>query len=155
MALNLGVGGNAEQALIGQGWGDPTESGRWTLGPLAQLLIVTGSPLAGEVALTIDIARAFVVERHPLQSVELHVNGTALGSRQFAHDMPIQDSWPIVVPAAVVERLGALLIDLRLSSPAQPLELGIAADFRVLGIMVRSLHVAAASATDSLRPIRT
>ena len=140
--IDFGLGGNAEDALVARGWGDPTPDGRWTLGPIAQLLIVTETPLRGQVSLTIEIAKTYVAARHPLQTMALEVNGVAIGERRFTHGATFQPEWAVVVPAAVVERLGALLVDFRLAFPIQPLELGLDDDFRLLGVMIRAIALA-------------
>jgi hypothetical protein len=74
--------------------------------------------------------------------VALGVNGVPLGGRRFAHGTPFEPAWLVLVPAAVVERLGALLVDFRISSPVRGLEFGLDNDFRLLGVMVRAIRFA-------------
>jgi hypothetical protein len=152
--IEFGVGGNADDVILGSGWGNETGEGRWTLGPVAQMLIVTARPLRGDTSLTIEIANAFVAERYPQQTVALAVNGVALGQRRFGHGEPFERGWAVVVPANVVELLDALLVDIRPHAPARPADLGLEPDFRFLGIMVRRVRVNAVSmaATDGVGP---
>ena len=60
--VEFGVGGNADDVILGSGWGNETREGRWTLGPVAQMLIVTGKPMLGDMSLTVEIANAFVAD---------------------------------------------------------------------------------------------
>lgn len=149
--VEFGFGGNADDVILGSGWGNETGEGRWTLGPVAQLLLVTERPLRGDMSLTIEITRAFVADGHPQQTVALAVNGVAFGQRRFCHGEPFERTWRLVVPANIVERLDALLVDIRTRTPARPADLGLGPDFRFLGIMVQRVYISvgsAAAATD-------
>ncbi len=137
--MMLGEGFDDAEALFG-GWSEPERRGRWTVAPVARLLVrlaravpaldleFEAAPFLGPVARTL--------------AVELWLNGRLL--RALAYEgvdkEPLEPLMTrIEVPADAVGDDGEVLLEWRIRDPRSPHSLGVAADRRELGLFVVKL----------------
>ncbi len=136
-SLLLGEGAGDGQALLG-GWGAAEPGGRWTLGPLAQLLVGYRGHADRLRGLELD-AIPFLAAGGRSMCVEVLVNGRRAGSARYGPGAAEPVVTRLALPAGAAEPDGAVLIGLRVRDPASPHGLGVADDRRELGVFVRRL----------------
>jgi Uncharacterised nucleotidyltransferase len=135
-ALMLGEGYDDAGLLFG-GWGEPEQRGRWTVGPIARLLMSLQEP---RPALDLEFeAAAFLGRLERRQQVEVSVNGRLLGTLTYegVDRDPLE---PLMTRLALTDALigagGDVVIEWRIAEPRSPLSLGLAPDPRELGLFV-------------------
>lgn len=132
----LGRDADDERALV-RGWGGAEPEGRWTIGPLAELLVaLEGSARALELEFD---AIPFLGPAARRLRVELLVNGRRAGTVSY-DDADARPSATCVALSAKHARAGEdLTIGWRIHDPASPHALGLSDDRRELGVFVRRL----------------
>jgi len=124
--------GVTADALCGPGWSYPEPGqGTWSDGAEARLL----APCRGATTLEVEV-QVFARYGGPGRSVEVRVNGRTLR----VIDAPDQPDWPQVIslplqPADDVE------VAFVIRRPARPVDLGVNADARRLGVLVHRVRV--------------
>jgi hypothetical protein len=134
--LLLGADGGGESMFVG-GWGRAEPTGRWTIGPLAQLLLgMEGQPWPRELEFD---ATPFLGPARRTLEVDVLVNGHAVSKSVYdrASDEPIVRHAPI--PTSSADAGGEILLSWRIRDPRSPQSLGISEDRRALGLFVRQL----------------
>ena len=127
--LAFGTGTEDERMLAG-GWADAEPGGRWTYGPVARLLLRTGSaPTMLEWN-----ADPLLAPGAPRLSVDVAANGVALGAVDC-------DGGPCSAQMALGKAAtnGELLLSWRIRDPRSPSQLGLSEDPRPLGLFFRSV----------------
>jgi len=141
--LRLGQGVDDESMLAG-GWGEPEPFGRWSQGPLAQLLVRIDHPPR---TLEIECETVpFIGQDGRHLRADLLANDHHLASLDYAHERPTVQRWPL--PASTLRPGGELLLTWRVHNPASPAALGISADRRPLGLFLRRVSIAPAGCPD-------
>lgn len=126
------------------GWSFAGNSGSWTSGPLAQLLVVPTEPPSGTGIVEFHVAEVLVNARHPTQVITIDINGAAEARWLFMHGQSWEPRRFVIVPKNAVERVSGFLISLRVHAPQQLQLLGVKHDIRSLGIALRCIVVRAA-----------
>jgi hypothetical protein len=136
--LMLGEGFDDAGALFG-GWGEPESRGRWTVAPLARLLMRLARPTPAQ-ALDLEFEAApFLGPVHRRLPVEVWLNGGLLHSLVYegVDKQPLDPvATRIALPAGAVGEGGDVLLEWRVQAPRSPQSLGVAADSRALGLFV-------------------
>ncbi len=113
------------------GWGTPESWGTWSIAKQAYLRLLTQPGGVGPI--NADIAfRPFVYRDHPRIDVTFWARGNELAT--FACDRVETQVFRIMIPAGSVGADGNIDLELRISDPRSPAELGVSADSRMLGI---------------------
>ncbi len=134
-AISFGVDGGAGKYQF-SGWGKPQDSATWTKEAEASLALRLESPPAGVMELCIE-AKAYVNERKPSQTVEIIANGHLL--ERGVWETPGIERRRLHVPHEILDNQDALLLTFRFEQLQSPRELGLGADDRKLGLLVKSL----------------
>jgi hypothetical protein len=131
--------GSGGERFLGEGWSMPDETGVWTDGDKASLLLRPTDirPEDGELVLAVS---AFVTTDHPNLEVEVSALDEPLARRVFRHGEALR-LFHIPFPAAAGAQGRRMLFELRLSDPARPLDLGLSEDARRLGVRLEWLMV--------------
>jgi len=132
--LALGGGSESESMLFGD-WGDAEPLGRWTVGPVARLLMrLDGSipPLQLEFA-----AIPFLGPSGRALQAEVLLNGRAVRSLSYDAANAGTSVTRVPLPAELVGDHGDILLEWRIRDPRSPHSLGVSADRRALGLFLR------------------
>lgn len=120
------------------GWSFPEQPGRWTDGPSAKLAVKI--PPGVETLLVAELS-AFVGVAGRRQRVTISVNGRRYATLRFGDsDLPLA-SREVRIPV-LPSTDGTAVIGFRIGSPRSPSSLGLPADERQLGVLLRSLRLA-------------
>jgi hypothetical protein len=137
--FSMGLGGNGLRYLV-TGWSQPEESGTWSDGREAELLVPVQAQLSDDVVLTLHASG--LVGRGGTQVVEVWVNKLKTGAITFdeRHNKGI---FCFIVPKAALKEGDRqdLQVLLRTQSPVKPKDLGINNDTRDLRIYLVDLKV--------------
>jgi hypothetical protein len=143
--LDFSEGGDGAGALLG-GWSVAEPTGRWTDGPVASLLLSVGE-VAATLELTLD-AEPFIGRIGRRLTVDVHAGPRYIETLSYtAGDGGPSRMHRVSIAASDIDSAGELLLTLRISAPRSPLELGLAADPRKLGLYLRRLTLADAQLT--------
>jgi hypothetical protein len=140
--LSFGEGSGDEDMLAG-GWNEAESEGRWTSGPLAQLLLGVASSTTASCGpdphalefLALPLLGAPARELR----VELLANGHALATLRYGETNPGRTPVRVPIPMSVLGAKGELLLAWRIRDPRSPRELEISSDERPLGLYFQSL----------------
>jgi hypothetical protein len=134
--LLLGEDGAEQSALI-RGWGLAEPSGRWTIGPLAELLLaVDGSARALELEYD---AIPFLGKAGRRLQVDVLANGRQVGTVTYDPANPGPSATRLPLPTTRGRAGEDLLLGWRIHDPSSPHALGASEDRRELGVFVRRL----------------
>jgi hypothetical protein len=131
--------GSGAERLLGQGWSTLEQTGVWTDGEKASL-VLKQTDLAPEAAELVLAVSAFVTPDHPELKVEVSALDEQLAGRVFRQG-EAQRLLRIPWPAAAAAQAGRTLFELCLSDPARPVDLGLGDDVRRLGLHLEWLMV--------------
>jgi len=127
--------------LSSQGWSAPEGwGGTWSDGPAASLFLNLAPHQTAGLNLTLT-GHAFVNAQHPVQRVDVLVNGATIGSLRY--DDPSSTVRTLSIPGSVLQRVehGVLTVTLRFPDACAPADLGLSKDSRKLGLGVASLRL--------------
>jgi hypothetical protein len=133
------------ERFLGDGWSTPEPTGVWTYSEKASLVLKLPTAPTGDAELVLAVD-PFVTPDHPELEVEVFVQGEQVGARVFRHRKAVfglgRSHGPLraVLPASARDETGRAVVELRLSDPASPLDLGLSDDSRRLGLHLRSLE---------------
>lgn len=119
---------NGGQALLAEGWSQPEPIGCWSDGPGARLVLP--APIGGQALALVDLS-AFVPAGLPEQRVLLALDGEPA--------LTLRIGPPEIV--ALILPQGSRSIAFSLPDALAPAQIGLSADARRLGILLRSLDV--------------
>jgi hypothetical protein len=131
--------GSGAERLLGEGWSALEQTGVWTVGEEA-FLVLKPTDIPPEAAELVLAVSAFVTADHPELEVEVSALDEQLGGRIFRHGEG-QRLLRIPFPAASGAQMARIPFTLRLSDPARPVDLGLGDDARRLGLYVEWLLV--------------
>jgi hypothetical protein len=125
---------------VGQWW-EPEPWGTWT-GRDAGLIINFPQNVKTDLVLEV-LAGAFVNEKNPQITVQVHVNDVAVGSWNVSYTkgVPLYQTHTVTVPRAVLDKGSPAVIWFRTSNARSPNELGMGGDPRTLGLAVVRLRM--------------
>ena len=123
-------------ALLGRGWSDPEADGTWSFGDRAELFVAR-PPGAGRegLALRLDLVGFAPADDVP-QEVEVAVAGQAVAAWSLPDRQPQRRT--LELPPGPP---GTVAIELRVRSPARPVDRGLNPDDRRLGVQLRAMRV--------------
>jgi hypothetical protein len=137
--LILGRHGNAGPCLL-HGWSVPEDGFSWSVGQESRLQIpLPALPPGKEAVLELDLNPFVVPGRTTGQRLALSVNGVAL----FAGTIEGESTIALRIPPAAIDASRTLLVELAHPESRRPIDLGVNADDRQLGFMLRSAVVLA------------
>jgi hypothetical protein len=130
------------------GWwsfADARDGGRWTTGPEARLLWDV-SPSDGAFAgrdLTCRIeAEGFVTPSHPRMTALVFANDRRIATLRFVHGRTPPVAHEFTIPCGAIGGDPCLCLCFDLRHPRSPASLGVRADGRLLGLLVRRVELA-------------
>ena len=124
------------------GWSDDEPWGVWSRGMYSDLLIPVHEALHDDILISF-LVQGFVPRQHPLQEVDVFLNGDFVASWIFSKTyMPVFHTIHASQEACVN---GMLVVGFHMRNPASPSALGISGDQRVLGIKLQGIKVEALS----------
>jgi hypothetical protein len=131
--------GSGGERLLAGGWSAPEATGVWTDGRHAHLdLRLSGSASAG-VDLVLDVV-PFLTPEHNWLEVEVWTRDERVAAQTYRHGAPVR-ALEVHLPDAAIDAERRVLLDLRLRDPVRPIDLGLSADPRRLGLHLRSLAI--------------
>ncbi len=164
--LSFGAGTGDEDMLAG-GWNEAEPEGRWTSGPLAQLLLRVSPPPPNDAGATVAASGTSVGESTrgeaqeagaldleflalpllgaPARELEVEVlaNGHSLATIVYGETNPGRTPVHVPLSVTVLSPTGELLLAWRIREPRSPRELGISPDARPLGMYFQRMAVTA------------
>ena len=134
--LPFGINANP---LNSPGWGRPKEWGVWSEGKAAQVKLALPSRPEGDLELRIE-GCSYVAPRHPIQQMDVFVNGHAIGRLQYDSRETVLKT--LRIPSAIAsEKEGRLLIEFQMQNPVSLAQLGKSANKELWGLGLVSLQV--------------
>ena len=138
VALDLTQGAAGACLLGWWSFADARDGGRWTTGPEARLLWDVSSPPGTDLVCTLD-AEGFVAESHPSLAVHVYANDRRVATLRFVHGQtPTEHRFTIPCDAIADAPCLCFCFDIR--HPRSPAALGMRADGRLLGLLVRRVE---------------
>ena len=141
--IEFSEGSGAERLLV-DGWSPLEPTGVWTDGEKASLVLELEGAPSGDVELLLAVD-PFVTPAHRELRVDVSAGGEGLNTRVFRSRRRFfrfgrrYEPLRVVLPAAVRDARGRVVIELIIHQPARPLDLGLSEDSRQLGLHLRSL----------------
>ena len=125
-----------------QGWSDAGQWGTWSDGPRSEIVLPITSGVAGGLNLAIE-ARALVSKDHPRQEIEIAINGIDAGVLLYdIKDNERVRNVAVPTPAlAQADYGGVLRVVFQHRNPVRPIDLGINADTRLLGLELKGITI--------------
>jgi hypothetical protein len=136
------------ERLLGEGWSELEPTGVWTDGEEASLLLNLTAPPPPHAELVLGLT-PFVTPDHPELEVEASAFGERLARRVFLHS-EARRLLRIPLPAAARGQAARLPVELSLHDPARPVDLGVSADERSLGVHLQWLMVGKTTRRETL-----
>ena len=131
--------GEANAALLINGWSQIEGWGVWSQGSISDILIRLPANGGKNVNMR-GVFLAFVNQRHPVQVLDIFVNEEKLDRLRFEHGKE-NITHQLTIPASVFERSPTQThIRFVVASPVSPASLGLSADTRQLGVAMHSLQ---------------
>jgi hypothetical protein len=144
------------ECLLGDGWAAPEASGAWTVEENARIALRVANSEPVDVDVVLDVV-PFVTANHPRLSVEVWVRDERVATHLFRDGEPA-DPLRVRLPGAMMDEAGRAMLELRLSDPARPRDVGHSEDPRRLGVYLQSLAVtepgARLTAKSGVTPLR-
>ena len=113
--------------------------GRWSNGKICGLKFVL-SEAAGKPSSIVLTASGFVTIEHPVQQVEIFLNGSIIGKIEFRHGGINPRDVTIDIPKDTLLYDKSNTIEFTIKNPISPKSLGLSDDDRQLGIGFRTLR---------------
>jgi len=124
------------------GWSDEESWGVWSRGMYSDLLIPVPEALPDDILISF-LVQGFVPRQHPLQAVDVFLNGNFAASWVLNKTyMPVLHTIRAAQEACIN---GTLVVGFHMRNPVSPSALGISDDPRVLGIRLQGIKVEALS----------
>lgn len=120
------------------GWSYPEDGGTWTTDTNASLFVTVPAEAAGKPLLLTSQVVAYTDDSHPIQEVDVLVNGLWVDRWTFRYNDP-ERPLKTLLPAGLVR--DRMRLDFVMHRPAAPKEIGEGAENRLLGINMRSFTV--------------
>lgn len=131
--------GSEAEHLLGDGWAATEPTGAWTVEDTARIALRLADHNSGDVDVVLELA-PFVTSDHPELAVEVWVREQRVAAQLFRYKEPAHPLH-VRLPAALVDEAGRATLELRLSEPARPIDVGLSEDPRRLGVHLRSLAI--------------
>jgi hypothetical protein len=144
VAARLGVPLDLTQGAAGVcllGWwsgADARDGGRWTTGPEARMLWDVSSAPGTDLLCELD-AEGFVAASHPRLVVQVFANDRHVASLRLVHGHAASLPHRFTIPCGVVGDGTCLCLCFDIRHPCAPASLGLRADGRLLGLLVRRI----------------
>ena len=132
--------GTRGERLLGDGWSTPEPTGVWTDGERACLVLDLTETVGSDLDVILNVL-PFVSPEHPELEVEVSAYEQGLGTHVFRYGEDADNVLHVQLSCALLDNGPRAVLDLRLHEPARPIDLGMSADPRRLGLHLRSLTV--------------
>lgn len=132
----------ADPAVLLSGWWPPEKDGSWTVGNDARIAFRLECATAGEFDLKLDLhtwVGAFASTGEALD-IGLYFNGTHVADWKVT-SAAAAASYVAAIPGAVVKCGGPNVVDLELAGVRSLRQMGLGADERKLGLLVKSVSI--------------
>jgi hypothetical protein len=125
--------------LLNEGWSTPEPTGVWTAGENARLAfrLIDVAPTDAEVVLDVT---PFLTAQHRKLEVEVWTGGERVAMQVFRFG-EAERALHVHLPRTVIHPQEDVILGLHLRHPARPVDLGVNADPRRLGLHLRSLTI--------------
>jgi hypothetical protein len=144
------------ECLLGDGWAAPEATGAWTVEERARIALRVVGPKPVDVDVVLNLV-PFVTNRNPRLSVEVWVREQRVATQVFRDGEPA-DPLCAHLLAGMMDEAGRATLELRLSEPSRPRDVGYSEDPRRLGVYLQSLAVtepgARLTAKSGVTPLR-
>jgi hypothetical protein len=131
--------GRAGPCLLGWwSFADAGDGGRWTSGPEARMLWDVAPAPGVDLICELD-AEGFVAEAHPRLAVEVFANDRHVATLRFQHGAPSPGAQRFTIPCNAIDAGSSLCLCFDIRYPRSPASLGVRADGRLLGLLVRRM----------------
>lgn len=135
--VGFGVGQGGE-GFRRDGWSAPEQQGTWTIGERAVLVLQRPAGADDDQALRLELDLVpFIAGAMTAQSLRLRLDGSLLADWSFAEAK--REVVTVRLPAGSFQGGDALELEFLVGDPRSPMDLGLSADRRRLGIMLLSL----------------
>jgi hypothetical protein len=124
------------------GWYQADPEGTWTVGPTVVLKLPLAQPSSGALRLTMD-AKPFLLPQLPTRTIHVRLGATEVATWTFKPGEEYQTQAVELPPGAAAN--GELVLTFEIENSVSPYALGLSADWRPLGLSVRSLAIENAS----------
>lgn len=136
--VTFGMAGDGVSGLR-DGWAEPEERGSWSVGKRASLGLSLEAD--GVVPLNAHLTyRPFVHAKHPQLDIVCRARGREIAAWSCIIAAPAGEQ-RMTIPSDAIAADGALDLELLISDPRSPAELGLSADARLLGIGLERLRL--------------
>jgi len=130
--------GAAGTCLLGWwSFADARDGGRWTSGPEARILWDAVAAPGADLVCELD-AEGFVTQQHPRLAVQVFANDRRVAILRFVHGQP-SPLHRFTIPCGAVADDACLCLCFDIRHPCAPASLGLRADGRLLGLLVRRI----------------
>jgi hypothetical protein len=134
--------GAAGACLLGWwSFADARDGGRWTTGPEARLLWDVSGASGTDLFCTLD-ADGFVTGSHQDLAVQVFANDRRVATLRFVHGRASPSVHRFTIPCGAINGDACLCLCFDIRHPRSPASLGVRADGRLLGLLVRRVELA-------------
>ena len=137
--VSFAVGDDRAGKLLGFGWAGPELWGRWMQGHQAAMAFTVQPHPQHDVRIVLSL-RPYVPAGHPVQHVDIQVNGTSVSRLTLSN--PQDSDVEIAIPAHLVADDGSIRLKFDLPDAVSPSSLGQSVDAREISVGVKQLRVA-------------
>jgi hypothetical protein len=139
--LDLTEGGRGACLFGWWSYADPSDGGRWTSGPEARMLWDVSHPPGVDLVCELE-AEGFVAAARPRLAVRVFANDRRVATLRFTHGVPPPPVHRFVIPRRAIADGTGLCLCFDIRHPCSPASLGMRADGRLLGLLVRRIRLA-------------
>jgi hypothetical protein len=132
---------NQNSAMLVSGWSDPEITHRWSEGGTASVSLALPKSPDRDLKLTIG-GVSFINDKHPVQHIEVVVNGSRLET--LTYDDPSIEQKTVLIPGAIAYKnkaTGEMNVTFNFKDSNSPQEAGLGKDPRKLGLALKSLKL--------------
>jgi hypothetical protein len=144
--LRFCTNGNAARHVLSGFW-LPEVWGRWTLGSVANVVLPLADPVATDLLLDLEVQPFLHDALHPVSAFSVSLNGTVV--LRIYEARPSVNRYTAHIPQALCAGVPVLVLGFVAESPARPVDLGMNADDRLLGLGLVTLKVSVADVAGS------
>jgi hypothetical protein len=141
------------ERLLGDGWAAPEATGVWSVEENAHITLRVADSEPAGVDVVLDVV-PFVTPAHPRLTVEVWVREQQVAAQVFRDAEP-PHPLRVRLSATMLDEHGRATLELRLSEPARPRDVGHSEDPRRLGVYLQSLSITEPGARIRAKPDAT
>jgi hypothetical protein len=140
------AGGNATRHVL-SGFSLPEDWGRWTLGAEASVVLMLEDSISCDLILELEILSLLHDTLRPACAISVLLNGASV--LQVHETRRGINRYVAHIPQGLSAGAVVLVLGFAVASPARPMDVGLGADDRLLGLGLVTLRISAAAAAAS------